>query len=177
MLSSDGNLDANQRVRLAYQIMKVSLGSLSSADQTLSTYFASPSTIRDNIKNIYAGLENLENEGRIDAVFSKLDALPPVYVSFKSQIDDGQKRLNINVAHHIDLIDMFGGNHHRVKQLAQRLDRGEGFESADDFVAFAATFDKEELARSMLEQADKEIGGLDQLEKKFRFKDLINHSL
>ncbi len=177
MLSSDGNLDANQRVRLAYQVMKVSLGSISSADKSFNSYFASPAVIRDNLKSIYAGLENLENEGRIDAVFSKLDSLPPVYVSFKSQIDDSQKRLNINVAHHIDLIDMFGGNHHRVKQLAQRLDRGEGFESADDFVAFAATFDKEELARSMLEQADKEIGGLNQLEKKFRFKDLINHSL
>ncbi len=177
MLSSDSNLDREQRVRLAYQVMKVSMGSLSSFDDNFKNYFESPATIRDHKQEIFDGLEAKDNEGQIDQVVAKLDALQPIYVSFKSKIDDSNKRLNINVAHHIDLIDMFDGNNYRIKQLAARLDQGQGFESADEFVAFAATFDKEELARTMIEQADKEIGGLDQLEKKFKFQDLINHSL
>lgn len=177
MLSSDSNLDAAGRVRLAYQVMKVSMGNLSDGNAQFVAYFSSPASIRDNMKSIYSALENLDNEGQIDSVVAKLDSLPAIYVSFESQIDNSKKRLNVNVAHHIDLIDMFNGNHARVKQLAARLDKGEGFASADEFVAFAATFDKEEMARTMLEQADKDIGGLDQLEKKFRFKDLINHSL
>ncbi len=177
MLSSDSNLDREQRVRLAYQVMKVSMGSLSNFDDTFKGYFSNPASIRDHQKQIFEGLESSDNEGQIDQVVTKLDELPAIYVSFKSKIDDSNKRLNINVAHHIDLIDMFDGNHFRIKQLAARLDQGKGFESADEFVAFAATMDKDELARSMIEQADKEIGGLDQLEKKFRFQDVLNHSL
>jgi len=177
MLSSESNLDREQRVRLAYQVMKVSMGSLSDLDSEIVSYFSSPASLRDHQQQVFENLERLDNENKIDSVVSKLDSLPAIYVSYKSQIDDGQKRLNINVAHHIDLIDMFSGNHKRVKQLAARLDKGEGFESADDFIAFAATFDQDDLARTMIEQADKEIGGLDQLEKKFKFQDLMNHSL
>lgn len=170
-------LDTDQRIRVAYQIMKVSLGSMFTDAGVLTSYFSSPASIRANIEAIYAGLENLDNENRLDAVVGKLDSLPPVYVAFESKISNGKKRLNINAAHHIDLIDMFGGNHHRIQQLAARLDKGEGFESADEFVAFAATFGAEEVARTLIEQADSEIGELGQLEKSFRFHDLVNHSL
>lgn len=177
MLSNESNLDREQRVRLAYQVMKVSMGSLSELDQSIIALFSSPASLRDNQRQVFENLERLDNENRIDSVVSKLDSLPAIYVSFKSQIDNSDKRLNLNAAHHIDLIDMFGGNHYRIKQLAARLDKGDGFDSADEFIAFAATINQDELARTMIEQADKEIGGLDQLEKKFKFQDLINHSL
>lgn len=170
-------LDTDQRIRVAYQVMKVAHGSFLTDAGALASYFSSPASIRSNIDAIYAGLENLDNENRLDTVVGRLDSLPPVFVSFESKLSNGSKRLNINAAHHIDLIDMFGGNHHRIQQLASRLDKGEGFESADEFLAFAATFGAEDLARTLIERADKEIGELGQLEKSFRFKDLVNHSL
>lgn len=177
MLSPDGGLDADQRVRLGYQVSKVSLGTLINGNSTLSGQFSSLTSIRDNLENIHAGLERLDNEDRLNSLVAKLDSLRPVYVAYESKISNSKRRLNINVAHHIELIDMFGGNHHRVKQLAARLDHGEGFNSADEFVAFAATFGAEETARTLISTADEQIGGLDQLEKNFSFKDLINHSL
>lgn len=177
MLSNDGDLDSDQRVRVAYQVMKVSFGSFLPNNEKLSSYFASPATIRDNLKSIYDGLENLDNEGQIEQTVAKLDRLPAVYVSFESKIGGSKKRMNVNVAHHIDLIDMFDGNHHRVKQLAARLDRGEGFESADEFVAFAATFGQEERARKLIDQAQSDISNLSQSVDTFRFHDILNHSL
>jgi len=177
MLSNDGHLDSDQRVRVAYQVMTVSIGSLINGEKELASYFADAATVARNRTKIYQELVRLDHEGRIHEVIAKLDRLPPVYVAYESKISGSKKRLNINAAHHIDLIEMFEGNHHRIKQLAARLDRGEGFESAEDFVSFAATFGEDGRAQLLLLEAQKAIDELKGGQDSFRFKDLVNHSL
>src|SRR5690606_27289276 len=146
-------------------------GSLIQGENELAGYFADVATIARHREKIYQELVRLAHAGTIQNVVAKLDRLPPVYVAFQSKISGSSKRLNINAAHHIDLIDMFQSNNSHIKQLAQRLDRGEGFTSEEEFVNFAAAFDQQDLAQAMIEQAKQEIAELGATQDSFRFKD------
>lgn len=161
--------DAEKQMRVAYQILKVTRASLlpkaDGLSQRLTAYFQSPSTIARHQDEIADALRELLAKGEISSVIGKFVKVPEVYISYPSKLAGGSKRrINLNVAHHIDLIDLFGENSAHVQGLAAKLSQGPVFKDAAEALNYADQIGKREIVKAALENAATEIKEVRKLE-------------
>lgn len=182
LLSEQSHFDDQQKIRIAYQIMKVSKGAFmnqeSDSSKTFAQYFTNPQTIQNNLDKIELSLNEMMQNRELSKVVEKLDRTPRVMVSYLSRLSGkGKKRINLNTAYHIDLIDMFGTNSPKIKQLADRLDQGLVFQSEEEFLKYAENMGMHSKARVMLNEAQAElIENQKALVDQYRGSVLLNHS-
>lgn len=182
LLSENSFLDENQKMRVAYQIMKVSKGAFlnqnNDKDKLLINYFESASTLSNNSQRIEQALKEMSDNRELARVVEKLDRTPKIMVSYISRLGGkSKKRVNFNNAYHIDLIDMFGNNSKDIAKLAARLDRGEVFQSENEFLEYAMSIGLGTKARVMLNEARNELTeNQKQLVDHYQKNALYNHS-
>lgn len=182
MLSENSLLDDNQKMMVAYQVMKVSKGAFmnmkNASDRTFANLFSDPANIKRNLQQIQLTLNDMVNNREIDRVVEKMDTNPSVLVSYTSRLGGkGKKRINLNTAHHIDLIDMFGENTKEIVAMSKRLDSGDVFTSADEFIAYSQKMGKGSIAQKMISFASVEISESQKsLMDGFKKESLYNHS-
>jgi len=182
LLGESSFLDDSQKMMVAYQVMKVSKGAFmslkSSSDRTFANLFSDPANIKRNLQQIQLTLNDMITNREIERVVEKMDTAPSVLVSYTSRLGGkGKKRINLNSAHHIDLIDMFGGNSKEIVTMAKRLDSGDVFSSSDEFIAYAQKIGKGNIAQTMISSAASEISEAQKsLVDGFKKEKLYNHS-
>ncbi|OFZ20241.1 MAG: hypothetical protein A2X94_15310 [Bdellovibrionales bacterium GWB1_55_8] len=165
LLSSDSLLEREQQIRVAFEVLRVSHGSLMEAetpeDRELQLSFKDISTTKERLPAIYDRLDALASARELERVIARLGQVPAVYVQFESKFG-GTKRMNLNLGHHLDLIDMFGENNKAIQARAKSLDAGQYFHSDVEFLDFAKAIGKGVIAAKMLDDA---AAGIKELEK------------
>jgi len=182
IINERSSFDQDIKLKVAYQVMKVTKGlwfkPKSEEEKKAITFFQTPGSIQRNIDGIYQFLTSLHDQDRLKDVYAKLGQTQEIYVSFPSGFAGGRnRRINVNLAYHIDLIDMFGGNNAAINELAVRLDRGDTFNSPNEFLQFAERIGKRTQAQKMLDEARKEINEVQNLSNRFMIQDLRNRHL
>ncbi len=182
LISERSLFDQDVKLKVAYQVMKVTKGlwfePRNEMEKSSVELFQTPASINRNAEAIYQFLVGLSDQDRLSDVYSKLAKTPEIYVSFPSGFSGNRnRRININLAYHIDLIDMFKGNNAAITSLARRLDKGETFSSANEFLEFAQSIQKKAQAQKWLEDARKEIASVKNLPNSFMIRDLRNRHL
>jgi hypothetical protein len=179
-LSSKSPFSEDIKLKIAYQVMKVTKGVWFNAETQVEkkfvSYFATPSSIRDNSDLIQDELRDLLYSNKIDRAVERLGKTPDVYVAFKSKMNGSTRRINANLAYHIDLVDMFDVNNKEITKLANELKNGAVFKNAEQFISFAESFGQGGKARQMVELAESQIKEVRKLERNFTIDQLQNHS-
>lgn len=179
ILGPQSPFDQGVQLKVAYQVMKVTKGlwfnPKTPAERRAISFFQSPASMRDYQTDIVDFLLALADDDRLVDVAAQLGKTPDVFVSFPSQFaGGGNRRINVNLAYHIDLIDMFGMNNEAIAELAQKLDEGPVFSNAQEFLRFAGSIGKEAQAVQWVAKAQEEIKEVSKLEHSFRIQDLRN---
>lgn len=161
--------DGERQMRVAYQLLKVSRGSLlpmnAELDQKLANYFESPATISRNQNEITDALRDLLSQGDLARTYAKFSPTPEVYISYASKLaGGGKRRINLNLAHHIDLIDFFGENNKKIHELAKSLSKGAVFKDGASALAFADQIGKRDVVQAALTAAQTELVEVRKLE-------------
>lgn len=168
LVSNPNDRDTDKQMRVAYQILKVTKGSLLPEDAAYSelrTLFSSPAAISRGSDAISDSLRELVAKGELSKTYSKFTRVPEIYVSYASKLSGGaKKRINLNVAHHIDLIDLFGENSKEVASLATRLSKGAAFRDEAEAIKFAGGIGKASLVQKAIADANEELREVRKLE-------------
>ncbi len=168
LISNPQDRDTDKQMRVAYQLLKVTKGSLLPEDASyneLRSLFKNPGSISRGTEAISDSLRELVARGDLSKTYSKFTRVPEVYVSYPSKLSGGaKKRLNLNVAHHIDLIDLFGENSKEVAALASRLSKGAAFRDDAEAINFAASIGKASIIQKAIADAEVELKEVRKLE-------------
>jgi hypothetical protein len=180
ILAEGSPFDEGIRLKTAYQVMKVTKGTWftprNEQEREAVKWFESPRSMQVHQEEIVDFLLDLAADRRLIEVGGKLGKTPEVMVSFASNFSNGRsRRINVNVAHHIDLIDMFGTNNEQIASLARRLDQGAAFANDQEFITFAREIGKGAEAQAWIAQAEKELAEVRKLQTSFKFSDLRHH--
>ncbi len=168
LINNPQDADGDKQMRVAYQLLKVSKGSLlpnESSYNELRALFKSPSTIARGSDAISDSLRELLARGELAKTYSKFTKVPEVYVSYASKLSGGsKKRINLNLAHHIDLIDFFGENSKEISGLAAKLAKGAVFSDEAHAIKFAASIGKQSTVQTAIRAAQEELKEVRKLE-------------
>ena len=178
LIDNPKDRDSEKQMRVAYQVLKVSKASLmpsnDSSSEKMRSYFQSTSAISRNQDAIADTLRELLANGRLSATYAKFTRVPEVFVSYASKMSGGAKRrINLNLAHHIDLIDLFDGNNKEIKSLAGELANGPVFKDAQSAINFASKIGKQSVMSAAIEAANKELIEVRKLES--MGQEIISH--
>lgn len=155
-LLSSKDVSTNVKMKVAYQLMKVTKGSWfikkDQADEVFAGYFKTPALIKENLASIQEHLIRMSDDGRLKTVMGTMNSTPDIIVTFPSHFYGLQaaRRINVNAAYHIDLIDMFGVANEKLTALAEKMAKGFVFKSEKEFIEFADTLGKKDIAMAML---------------------------
>ncbi|MCM2322488.1 MAG: hypothetical protein NDJ90_04420 [Oligoflexia bacterium] len=168
---SDSVLPRDTQVKLAFQVLKVSAGAFFKAEtadeRKLKELFLNSDAVRENLPLILEQLDRMYAARELGKVAARLGEVPAIYVQFDGKLGKGM-RFNVNLAHHVNLIDMFGENSRALTELAKRLDRGEYFRNEAEFLDFADTIGKKDKAQLMLDTAQAGLKDIEKLRKSIR---------
>lgn len=152
-------LDQSEQLKLAFEIMKTSAGGFMKDDSTrniiLKRFFANLTTINKNKAAIVEELDRMYSAHELNLVIGRLGEVPEIFVEFNSH-QLTTKRLNINLAHFVDLSDFFGDDndhHEQLSALAKKLDQGWHFQNETEFLDFAKSIGKGDMTRTALDTA------------------------
>lgn len=168
LIDNPNDRDGDKQMRVAYQLLKVTKGSLLPSDASfneLRSLFKSPSTIARGSDAISDSLRELLAKGALSQTYSKFTKVPEIYVSYPSKLSGGsKKRINLNLAHHIDLIDFFGENSKEITALAAKLAQGAAFSDQTQALKFATTIGKQSELQRAINAAGEELKEVRKLE-------------
>ena len=163
LLSEKSTLPQKNKLSVAYIIVRNSQGLFTDDPELIEL-------TRDGITDVKAvkeRIQQLSEQGQLMKVISKLSQYAPIYVEYLPLFTDNSgtaRRIDINNAYYLDLIDIFGPGE-EIDQLAQRLDQGMGFNSQQEFLDFAQSIGQKFKASQMLAAANKSMQENENLSK------------
>ncbi len=160
---NDKSISSDIKIKVAYQLMKVTKGQWfkknDDHDVKFSSYFKTPASIKENLSSIKEYLISMNDQSRLSEIVYGLGKTKSIHVTFPSHFYalQGARRINVNAAYPIDLIDMFVVNNKKIADLAKKMNNGFTFSSEKEFIEFAASFGASDRARAMIEAARPEL--------------------
>ncbi|MCK5074247.1 MAG: hypothetical protein KAQ98_12525 [Bacteriovoracaceae bacterium] len=179
LLTSE-QLRDTEKIGVAYQICKISRGRFT-MNPVLREKCHTKKSAAKNKDIITEALVNLHDNHELEKIIELLNKTEQIYVEYAGKLrGGGQKvktRININNAHHIDLIDIFGKNNKYIAAMAKKISSGITYRTPEEFIRDCTDFDSEHQCRKMLDSAKASLKENEALSENFSLASIMEPSL
>ncbi len=173
-LLTSNQLSSFTKKKLVYEILKISRGQLSS-NPSLRELFSDPLALTNRTAELASAVEIIVDNNEATKSIDLMNKIPAIWVEYTSQLREmTPRRININAAYHIDLMDVFGTSNKEIAKMARMLNAGGFWRTANDFIADAALIGQGEKATEMILKAQKSIEELDSIIPALGLKTLMD---